>query len=307
MKKNKMFKRLDSKENMDYSLMALPGILLVFVFMYIPMGGLVIAFEDYKYDTGFFSKFVGLKNFDFFFTSADAGRILYNPLVLNTVFIIVGIICALAVAIMMFQIKRKLCIKVYQSTMMLPYFLSWVIVGCMTYAFLNPSSGLLNSVLKSLNMETVDWYAEPKYWPYILAFCSVWKSVGYNAIMYYAGLMGIDTSLFEAAELDGATKMQKIRYICLPSISQLVCILTLMSFGSIFRSDFGLFYQVTRNISKLYPTTDVIDTYVYRALRENSDVGMSAAVGFFQSVVGFVTILAANLIVKKINNENALF
>lgn len=307
MKKNKLFKRLDSKENMDYSLMALPGILLVFVFMYIPMGGLVIAFEDYKYDTGFFSKFVGLKNFDFFFTSADAGRILYNTLVLNTVFIIVGIICALAVAIMMFQIKRKLCIKVYQSTMMLPYFLSWVIVGCMTYAFLNPSSGLLNSVLKSLNMETVDWYAEPKYWPYILAFCSVWKSVGYNAIMYYAGLMGIDTSLFEAAELDGATKMQKIRYICLPSISQLVCILTLMSFGSIFRSDFGLFYQVTRNISKLYPTTDVIDTYVYRALRENSDVGMSAAVGFFQSVVGFVTILAANLIVKKINNENALF
>ena len=307
MKKNKLFIRNDSKENMDYSLMALPGILLVFVFMYIPMGGLVIAFEDYKYDTGFFSKFVGLKNFDFFFTSADAGRILYNTLVLNTVFIIVGIICALAVAIMMFQIKRKLCIKVYQSTMMLPYFLSWVIVGCMTYAFLNPSSGLLNSVLKSLNMETVDWYAEPKYWPYILAFCSVWKSVGYNAIMYYAGLMGIDTSLFEAAELDGATKMQKIRYICLPSISQLVCILTLMSFGSIFRSDFGLFYQVTRNISKLYPTTDVIDTYVYRALRENSDVGMSAAVGFFQSVVGFVTILAANLIVKKINNENALF
>lgn len=307
MKKNKLFKRLDSKENMDYSLMALPGILLVFVFMYIPMGGLVIAFEDYKYDTGFFSKFVGFKNFDFFFTSADAGRILYNTLVLNTVFIVVGIICALAVAIMMFQIRSKLCIKVYQSTMMLPYFLSWVIVGCMTYAFLNPSSGLLNSVLKSLGMETVDWYAEPGYWPYILAFCSVWKSVGYNAIMYYAGLMGIDTSLFEAAELDGATKMQKIRYICLPSISQLVCILALMSFGSIFRSDFGLFYQVTRNISKLYPTTDVIDTYVYRALRENSDVGMSAAVGFFQSVVGFVTILAANLIVKKINNENALF
>ena len=301
MRKNSL-KRLDDKENLGYNLMALPGVILVFIFMYLPMIGLVLAFEDYKYDTGFFSKFVGLKNFEFFFTSQDATRILKNTLILNFSFIMLGIVCSVAVALVMFQIKRKIHIKIYQTSLMLPYFLSWVIVGCMTYSFLNPTAGLLNSMLVKLGFEGKDWYSNADYWPVILAFCSVWKSIGYNSIMYYAALMGIDTSLFEAADLDGANKFQKIIHICIPSITQLICILTLMSLGGIFRSDFGLFYQITRNISKLYPTTDV-----YRALRENSDIGMSAAVGFFQSIVGFITIVTANLVVKKINNENALF
>ncbi len=303
----KKSKKIGSRENIEYLIMMVPAALLIFIFMYLPMGGLVIAFQDYKYDTGFLSDFIGFKNFEFFFTSSDAVRILKNTLILNFSYIILGVVFAVIVALFMFQIRGKLAIKVYQTSLMLPYFLSWVIVGCMSYAFLNPTAGLLNTLLQKIGFEGKDWYSNPGYWPFILGFFSIWKGIGYNSIMYYAGLMSIDTSLFEAAELDGAGKIRKIIHICIPAIIPLICIMTLMSLGGIFRADFGLFYQITRNITKLYPTTDVIDTYVYRALRENSDIGMSSAVGFFQSVVGFVTIVTANFIVSKFNKENALF
>lgn len=299
---------LRKKDNLLFDIMALPGVLLMIIFSYIPMFGLVIAFQDYKYNKGIFgSEWIGFKNFEFFFTSSDAGRILKNTLTLNLTFILLSVFVAVVFALLLFEINSRRTLKTYQTVLLLPYFLSWVVVGCMAYAFLSPSMGIINGFLGNLGMEGIDWYAKPKYWPFILAFFHIWKNVGYNSIIYYAGLMGIDNSLFEAAELDGANKLQKILHISIPEITPLICTMTLLSLGGIFRSDFGLFYQLTRDIGILYPTTDVIDTYIFRALKTNADVGMSAAVGFFQSVVGFVTIITANAIVKKIEKDNAIF
>lgn len=296
------------KNQLPYYLMVLPGVLLLFIFCYLPMGGLVIAFKDYRFDKGIFgSDWAGLSNFAFFFKGQDAWQILYNTLVLNFSFIVCGLIAAVFIALMLFHVRRRALVKTYQTMMMLPYFLSWVVVGCMAYGFLNPTAGVINRWLEGFGVPMIDWYAKPEYWPFILGFFSVWKSFGYNCIIYYAGLLGIDDSLFEAADLDGATYWQKIRNICLPSITPLIITMTLLSLGNIFRSDFGLFYQLTRDIGKLYKTTDVIDTYIFRALKTNGEVGMSAAVGFFQSIVGFITILTANMIVRRIEKDNALF
>ncbi len=297
-----------NRTQMLYGLMILPGVLLLFIFCYIPIGGLVIAFKDYRYDLGILgSEWVGFKNFEFFFAGQDAKRVLYNTITLNITYIFLGIVVAVFFALLLYNIKRRVMIKAYQTTMMLPYFLSWVVVGCMAYGFLNPTSGIINGLLKKMGVDMIDWYAKPKYWPYILGFFSVWKNVGINCIIYYAGLMGVDDSLFEAAELDGASKLQKTWYISIPSIIPLIITMSLLALGNVFRSDFGLFYQVTRDIGMLYETTDVIDTYIFRALNTSGEVGMSAAVGFFQSVVGFITIIIANGIVRRIEKNNALF
>lgn len=297
-----------NKNQLMYNLMVLPGVLILLIFNYIPMLGLVIAFQDYRYNLGVLkSPFIGFKNFEFFFKSQDAGRVLFNTIVLNFSYIVLGIVAAVFLALMLYRIKRKAAIKGYQTMMMLPYFLSWVVVGCMAYGFLNPTSGIINCILKYIGLEGIDWYARPKYWPFILGFFSIWKNIGINCIIYYAGLLGTDEALFEAAELDGANKFQKTVHIAVPAIIPLITTMTLLALGNIFRSDFGLFYQVTRDIGKLYSTTDVIDTYIFRALKSNGDVGMSAAVGFFQSVVGFVTIMIANAVVRKVERENALF
>ncbi len=300
--------RFFGTNNIEFNLMVLPGLLLIILFNYIPMGGLVIAFQNYKFNKGIFgSEFIGFENFKFFFTSADAGRVLKNTLLLNFSFIICGMAVAIILALCMFKLTSTKLIKTLQTGIMLPYFLSWVIVGCMAYTFLNPTSGVLNNILETFSLEPVDWYSKPKLWPFILGFFSVWKNMGYNCIMYYAGLMGIDKTLFEAADIDGVGSFGKIIYIAIPSIVPLICTLFLLNLGGIFRSDFGLFYQLTRDIGVLYPTTDVIDTYIFRALKTNGDVGMSAAVGLFQSVVGFITVVTANKIVSKISSENALF
>lgn len=302
-----MNKKLNRRDNLVYDIMVLPGMALLFLFAYIPMGGLVISFQNFRYDKGLFrSEFIGFENFKFFFTSLDASRVLVNTLMLNLIFISLGITFAVAFALFLFQINQKALIKIYQTAMLLPYFLSWVVVGIMSYAFLSPQYGVLNKMFSYFGGEGIDWYSKPGYWPFILAFFSIWKSAGINCIIYYSGLLGIDKSLFEAAEIDGANYLQKTFYISLPSIRTLVIIMTLLALGGIFRSDFGLFYQLTRDIGKLYPTTDVIDTYIFRALRTNGDVGMSAAVGFFQSVVGFVIIMVANTVVRKIEKESAL-
>lgn len=303
-----MKNELNRKDNVIYNMMALPGLVVLILFSYIPMAGLVIAFQNYRFDKGIFkSQFIYFKNFEFFFSSQDAWRILYNTLTLNLLFIFLGISVAVIFALFLFQINKKMLIKTYQTTMLLPYFLSWVVVGIMSYAFLSPQSGVINQIFKYFGFGEIDWYSKPEYWPYILAFFSIWKNVGINCIIYYSGLLGIDSSLFEAAELDGANSLQKTLYISLPSIKTLIILMILMALGGIFRSDFGLFYQLTRDIGKLYPTTDVIDTYIFRALKSNGDVGMSAAVGLFQSFVGFGTILLANMFVRKIEKESALF
>ena len=296
------------KESTQLTLMCLPVLLLVFVFCYLPMFGIVIAFKEYRYDMGVFgSPWVGFDNFKFFFTSNDAFRITKNTLVMNTLFITFGTISSVAFALLLYEVNRRWAVKTYQTILLLPHFISWVIVGYMTYALFNPQFGIANQLLQNIGLEPVEWYSRPELWPPILTIASVWQSVGMNLIVYYAALMGIDSQYFEAATLDGATKWQQIRYVSLPTLYPLVIILTILAIGKIFRADFGMFYQLTRDIGALYPTTDVIDTYVYRALKSMGNISMSAAVGLFQSVVGFVLVVVTNAVVKKISPENSLF
>lgn len=303
--KSTKFKRTSTLQL--WSLCAVP-MLLVFVFSYLPMGGLIIAFKDYNYEKGIFgSEWAGLKNFEFYIKSDHFLRTTRNTLVLNSLFIFVGLIVAVTVALLLFEVKRRRRVKIFQTIMISPHYLSWVIVGYMSYAFLNPQYGFINSILKMFGKEAVDWYSSPEYWPVILTIVSIWKTVGINSVIYYASLMSIDSSFFEAAQIDGANKFHITINITLPFLVPLMVILTILNIGNIFRADFGLFYQLTRDVGALYKTTDVIDTYIYRSMRTAGNMSMSAAVGFLQSVVGFVLVLLTNTIVSKINPENALF
>ncbi|MBP3362009.1 MAG: sugar ABC transporter permease [Clostridia bacterium] len=290
-----------------YSLCAIP-VFLVFLFAYVPMGGIIIAFKDYRFNLGIFgSEWTGLKNFEFFLKSPSFLLITRNTLFLNFLFIFFGTVASVSVGVLLFEMRSTKATKLFQTVMIMPNFISWVIAAYMAYAILNPQYGMLNAVLNSFGIESIDWYSKPEAWPAILTISSIWKTVGINSVIYYAGLMGIDTGLFEAARIDGANKWQQIIHISLPNLLSLIIMLTILSIGNIFRADFGLFYQLTRDVAALYPTTDVIDTYIFRTMRVVGDMGMSAAVGFLQSIVGFVLVVITNLTVKKIKPESALF
>lgn len=296
------------RDNFELSLMLVPGIIFFLVFSYLPMTGVIIAFKDYRNNLGILgSKWIGLRNFRFFFTSQDAWRIARNTVGYGFLFIILGIVCAVTIAILLYEVKNKFAIKYYQTTMILPHFLSWVIVGYITYIILEPNMGILNQILNFFGIKSINWYLEPKYWVAILPVVNVWKTVGLNCIMYYAALMGIDEQLFEAATVDGASKWKKIRYITIPSLVPLMTILTILNIGSVIKGDFGLFYNIPRNVGLLYPTTDIIDTYIYRGLQTGDDIGITTAVGLFQSFVGLIMVVITNKIVKKISPENSLF
>ncbi|MEG2669500.1 MAG: ABC transporter permease subunit [Oscillospiraceae bacterium] len=300
-------KKITSNELQLYSLLAIP-LLLVFVFSYLPMAGITIAFKDYKYNSGIFgSEWVGFDNFKFFFESDVFARITWNTLYMNFLFILIGTIAAILVAVLMFELVSRTATKTFQTILIMPNFISWVVASYMVFAFLNPQYGILNSLRSGLGLKTIDWYSEPKYWPVILVISNVWKTVGINSVMYYAALMGIDTAIFEAAKVDGANKVKVFLHIILPMLVPLITILTILSIGNIFRADFGLFYQIPRNIGLLYSTTDVIDTYIFRTMREVGDMGMSSAVGLLQSFVGFFMVILTNYFSKKINPDNALF
>lgn len=290
-----------------YSLAALP-LLLVFVFSYIPMFGIIIAFKNYKFNQGIFgSAWCGFDNFKFLFLSDDFSIAVRNTLIMNSVFIVVGILAALIVAVLLFNIRSRNATKVYQTILITPNFLSWVIVAYMLYALLQPSYGILNGILRSMGMAGLDWYSEPGYWPVILTIANVWKHVGMDSVVYYAALMGVDESLLEAAEIDGASKFRKVYHVMIPTIVPLIIMLTILKIGGIFNADFGLFYQLPRNLPALYSTTDVVSTFVFRAMREIGDMGMSSASGLLQSVVGLVLVLVTNYASKKINEDGALF
>lgn len=296
------------RDNFELSVMLVPGIIFFLIFSYVPMLGLIIAFKDYRNNLGIFgSEWVGFRNFKFFFTSQDAFRIARNTMGYGLLFIILGIVCAVTIAILLYEIKNRMALKFYQTTMIIPHFLSWVIVGYITYILLEPNMGILNQILNFFGMKSIDWYLEPKYWVVILPVVNVWKTVGLNCIMYYAALMGIDEQLFEAATVDGASKWKQIRYITIPSLVPLMTILTILHIGNIIKGDFGLFYNIPRNVGLLYSTTDIIDTYIYRGLQTGDDIGITTAVGLFQSFVGLIMVVATNKIVKKILPENALF
>jgi len=295
--------RISGKDNWIMILMCLPVFVSLLVFNYIPMLGVVMAFQEFRADLGIFnSSWVGFDNFVFFFTSGDAMRVTFNTVFLNALFIIAGTVAAVVIALLLFEVVKKWLIKVYQTFMILPSFLSWVVVGFMTYALFSSTMGLLTWD------GGIRWYEDASVWPAILTIAVVWKNVGLNCIIYYAGLMNVNQEYYEAAAIDGAGKLKQAWYISLPSLVPLISIMTILAIGGIMRADFGMFYNLTRDVPVLYPTTDVIDTFVFRMLRVVPlGEGMGAAVGLYQSVVGFVLIVVTNMIVNKFQPDNALF
>ena len=288
--------------------MAAPAIIAVFIFKYLPMGGLIMAFQRLDYKKGIFtSPFVGLKNFKFLFTTTDAWVITRNTILYNVVFIVLEMILAVALAIIMSELTCKLYSKVLQTVFIMPYFLSMVVISTIAYAFLSPSNGYINSVLVKLGFDSINWYGEKSIWPFLFVFVYMWKHVGYSSVVYMATIAGISSEYYEAAALDGASKWQQIRYITIPHLRQIIVIKMIMAIGKIFHADFGLFYTVPRDSGALYPVTNVLDTYIYRALKEMNNIGMSTAAGLYQSVVGFFLVMFANWVVTKIDSDSAMF
>jgi len=286
-----------------YSLCIIP-VLHVFLFNYVPMFGIILAFKNYNYAEGILgSPWVGFDNFKFFFQTDIFWRITRNTVGMNLLFITTGLFAKLSFAILLYGISSKRFVKITQTIALMPGFLSMVIVSYMVYALLSPRYGTINQLLGT----NIDWYAKPEAWPAILTIVANWKAVGMSSIIFYAALVGIEDQYFEAAELDGATRWDKIRYIMIPHISRLIVMTLIMDVGGIFGSDFGLFYQVTRNSALLYPTTDVISTYIFRALTQLGNTSMGSAVGLLQNVVGFILVVATNQLSKKVDPDYGLF
>ncbi|TRZ48603.1 sugar ABC transporter permease [bacterium] len=296
------------RKNWGLMLMTLPAVVVVFIVCYMPMPGIILAFKNYKPGPGIWgSQWTGLKNFQFLFNSGIAWQIIRNTVFLNFLFIIAAQVCGLTMAFMMNEIYHKYIAKVFQSFLFFPHFVSWVLVGYFTFAFLNADNGFVNSVLVKVGMVPVNWYAQPTYWIPILVFLSVWKGLGYFTILYLAGMLGINPEYFEAARMDGANKLQEIWYINLPLIRPLVIINVLLAIGRIFYANFDFIWNVTRDTGMLLQTTNVIDTYIYRSMAAIGNFNLAAAAGFFQAVAGFILVLLANWVVRKIDIEQALF
>lgn len=300
-------RRTKVQENAQLLLMTLPGIILVFLFCYLPMPGLAIAFKKYNPNLGVWgSQWCGLDNFKFFFTSQDAVRTIRNTVLYSSAFLILDLVCAVGLALMLYFLRSKRALKVYNTVVIVPKFMSPVIIAFIVYALFSPNFGLVNAVIKALGGDAIAWYSGPKYWPWILTVTHIWQTVGMNSVIYYASLMSLDESLLEASTLDGANRWQQICHVIIPHLVPVMVVTTVLAMGSIFSGDFGLFYQVPKDQGTLYATTDIISTYTYRALLGGS-LEKSAAVGLFQSVVGFVMVVATNAIVKKISPENSMF
>ncbi|WP_372662340.1 ABC transporter permease [Cohnella sp.] len=290
-------------------LMVIPGMAYLIINNYLPMFGVVIAFKDINYAKGIMgSDWIGFKNFEYLFKTEDAFIITRNTLLYNGSFIILNTVLAIGVAILLNEIRSKFAARFYQSVILLPFLISMVIVGYLGLSMLNSETGFINTtILPLFGMEPISWYFDPKYWPYILTIVQIWKYTGYLCIIFLAAIIGIDNEYYEAATIDGANKWQQIRSITVPLIAPTITIMTLLAIGRIFYSDFGLFYQVPLNSGPLQPTTDVIDTYVYRGLMTLGDIGMSSAAGLYQSLVGFILVLLSNYVVSRRNKEQALF
>ncbi|GKU23456.1 ABC transporter permease [Clostridium folliculivorans] len=307
MKRNAKWR--SSKSSLPLLMLTIPGLLYLLINNYIPMVGAIIAFKSPNFQKGIFGgKWVGFDNFAFLFKTKDAWIMTRNTILYNLGFIILGTIGAVFVAILMTELTKKVMSKFYQNALILPSVISMVIVSYIAFSFLNSDSGLINkSILKVFGLPEISWYSEPKYWPFILVFVFLWKTTGYSSLVYIASIAGIDKSIYEAAQIDGAGKLRQIKDITLPLLKPTIIIMTLMAVGRIMNSDFGLFYQVPMNSGALYNTTQTIDTFVYRAMMQLNDTGMAAASGLYQSLVGFILVIAANGLIRKIDPENSIF
>lgn len=300
-------------DNRVWLVMVLPGTIWFLLLAYLPMAGNILAFKDFRYHPDGFiesirtSEWVGWENFQFLFSTSDAWIITRNTVLYNAVFIVVGLILAVALAILLSQLVNRKLAKIYQTGMLFPHFLSWVVVSYYVFTFLSMDRGLANTILGFFNIPPISWYNEPAYWPFVLTFINFWKGVGFASIVYLAAIAGINRDYYEAAMIDGANKWQQIKHVTLPALMPLIVILTILDIGKIFSADFGLFYQVPRDSGTLYSVTNVIDTYVYRGLMQMGDISMTTAAGLYQAFVGFLLVLLTNYIAKKIDPDYALF
>jgi putative aldouronate transport system permease protein len=289
-------------------LMSLPAVIFFLIFNYFPIVGLVIAFKQYNYHDGIFgSPWVGFDNFRYFFISGKALLVTTNTFLYNIAFIIVNNILEIILAIALVELTGKWFRKITQSMMLLPYFVSWVTAGLLVYGFINYDSGIINGLMRTSGNEPIDIYNSPGYWPFLIILVSAWKSIGYGMIYYLAAIMSMDTEVYEAAHIDGANIFRRVWHLTLPHLIPTIVILVLLAIGNIFRGDFGLFYQLVQDNGVLFDKTDVIDTFVFRSLLTTREEGMAAAAGFYQSVLCFVTIIAANYMVKKYDKDYSLF
>ncbi len=289
-------------------LMLLPGLLVLLVNNYLPMFGIVIAFKDYNYAKGFWkSDWVGFNNFEYLFNSKAAFLITRNTILYNVAFIVIAATVAVVLAIIFNELLNRRISKFYQSVVFLPYFFSWVVISYLVFALLSSDMGFVNKILISNGMQPVEWYVDPRFWPLIIILVNTWKWTGYDSIIYLAAIIGFDKSLHEAAAVDGASRFQQITKVMVPMLMPVITVLTLIKVGRIFFTDFGLFFNIPRNSGPLYDVTNVIETYVFRALRQTGDIGMASAAGFYQAVVGFIVVMTANYIVRKIDKDSSLF
>lgn len=302
-------KRVKWKSYLPLYLMALPALIYLFVNNYMPLYGMQIAFRELDFSGSIFKgRFVWFDNFKFLFATNDAWIMTRNTILYNLLFIIAGTVFSIVIAILFNEIISRRLAKIYQSAVLVPYFISMVIVAYLGFAFMSSENGFINnSILQPLGLEPISWYTEPKYWPFILLFINIWKNMGYNLMFYTARLITISPDYYEAAKIDGASKLQQILRITLPMLKPVIVLTTILSIGRIFYSDFGLFYQTPMNSGALYDVTTTIDTYSFRALMKLGDITMSTATGVFQSAVGFVLILITNLVVRKYSKEDSLF
>jgi len=300
-------------DNRIFLLLVAPGTLFLIIFFYIPVIANLVAFQDFQYsDQGFWyslfhSPFVGLKNFQFFFASSDFWIVLRNTVGYNLIFLGLNFFFAIFFGVVMSQLRNRRLLKVYQTSMLFPYFISWPIMAAFLYAFLSADKGVVNHWIQSMHGTPIDFYNTPWVWPFIIIFLGVWKGIGYNSILYFATAMGIDPAYYDAAMIDGANKWQQIKNVTLPHIMPVALLMLILNIGGMFKTDIGLFYIVPKASAPLINVTQTFDTYIYRALSTSSDLGMTTAAGLMQSVVGVLLIVASNAVIRKLEPESALF
>lgn len=301
-------KRARTKMTLALFSMMLPGFIYLIINNYIPMAGLAIAFKRYDYSKGIWgSPWTGFSNFTYLFKTQDALNIIRNTVGYNIMFILLGNLLAVAIAIMLNNLRGTMNKKIYQTVILIPYLISMVVVSYIVFGFLSQENGFLNKLIVSMGGEPISWYTTSKYWPFILVIVNLWKGFGYSSILYYATVIGIDSSLYEAATVDGANKWKQIWHVTLPGLRGTIITMVLLNLGRMFYTDFGLFYQVPMRSGLISSVTDTIDVFVYKGLTQLNDIGRSSAAGFLQSVLGFILVLTANFIVRKIDEDNALF